>query len=568
MGQYKGVSVSRGIAVGEVMLYRPFLPDLAEGEDHSPFIDKIMVYIEALAMAESECAHIMASAGGESTAILAAHIDILKDPEIYANIRELLENEPVSVSSAVNRIFTRSSNILASVDDELIRERSSDVLDVRNRVLRILAGLREQDLSCLDGVRIIVARDLMPSDAISLDRKNTAAVVTETGGATSHTAIIARDYGIPALAGVENITKILRDGERVIVDAIEGVLYTGAGEDTISVYAGKSAEYARGVEASRAYANKDAITADDVRIDIGVNIQKADDNLDALASIADSVGLFRTEFLFIGNAVPPSEEEQRKAYARVLGAFGDKYVILRTLDIGGDKDYPAFNMPAENNPFLGLRAIRFCLKKQDIFKTQLRAAFRASAAGCLWLMLPMISGMSEIRRAKLIIEGVKRELASEGVIVASDVKIGVMIEIPSIAVIADIVAEEVDFASIGSNDLCQYTLAVDRMNPGVAEYYEPFHPAVLRLMKFAVDEFTKRGKPIGICGEMGGDPHAAALLIGCGIRKLSAGPDALPALKKFICTHSVAKMERCAAVALNLPTAADVKEFLERNIEI
>jgi phosphotransferase system enzyme I (PtsI) len=531
-------------------------------------IDKITVYIEALAMAESECAHIMAAAGGENAAILEAHVDILKDPEINANIRELLENELISVSSAVSRIFTRSSDILASVDDELIRERSSDVLDVRNRVLRILAGLRGQDISRPDDVSVIVARDLMPSDAISLDREKTAAVVTETGGETSHTAIIARGYGIPALAGVENITKILRDGERVIVDAIEGVLITGAGEDTIRAYAGKAAEYARGGENARAYAHEDAVTSDGVRIDIGVNIQKTGDGLDALASIADSVGLFRTEFLFMGKAVPPSEEEQHKAYARVLETFGDKYVILRTIDIGGDKDCPALNLPGEGNPFLGLRAIRFCLKRQDIFKTQLRAAFRASTAGHLWLMLPMISGMGDIRRAKLIIEDVKRELASEGIAIASDVKIGVMIEIPSVAVMADIVAEEVDFASIGSNDLCQYTLAVDRMNPCVAEYYEPFHPAVLRLMKFAIDEFTKRGKPIGICGEMGGDPHAAAVLIGFGIRKLSASPDALPALKKFICTHSVVEMERAAAAVVNLPTCAEVKEFLERHIKI
>jgi phosphotransferase system enzyme I (PtsI) len=252
----------------------------------------------------------------------------------------------------------------------------------------------------------------------------------------------------------------------------------------------------------------------------------------------------------------------------VLEAFGGKYVILRTIDIGGDKDYPAFNLPAEGNPFLGLRAIRLCLKRQDIFKTQLRAAFRASPAGRLWLMLPMVGSMSDIRRARLIIDEVKRELASEGVAVAPDVKIGVMIEVPSIAVIADIVAEEVDFASIGSNDLCQYTLAVDRMNPCVAEYYEPFHPAVLRLMKFAVGEFAKRGKPIGICGELGGDPHAAAVLVGFGIRKLSASPDALPALKKFICTHSVAEMERVAASVVNLPTGAEVKAFIERHIEI
>jgi phosphotransferase system enzyme I (PtsI) len=249
-----------------------------------------------------------------------------------------------------------------------------------------------------------------------------------------------------------------------------------------------------------------------------------------------------------------------------LDAFGGKYVILRTLDIGGDKDYPAFNLPVEGNPFLGLRAIRLCLKKQDIFKTQLRAAFMASTAGCLWLMLPMVSGMNDIRRAKLVMEDVKRELAQEGIPFASDVKIGVMIEVPSVAVIADIVAEEVDFASIGSNDLCQYTLAVDRMNPCVAEYYEPFHPAVLRLMKYAIEAFTKRGKPIGICGEMGGDPRAAAVLVGLGIRKLSASPDALPTLKKFICTHSAAEMERCAAAVLNLQTGGEVKEFLERHI--
>jgi phosphotransferase system enzyme I (PtsI) len=285
MGKYKGTSVSRGIAAGEVMIYRPFAPDLAEREDRSPARGKIAVFIQALAMAESECAHIRASTGGENAAILAAHVDILRDPEIFAKIRELLENEPISVPSAVNRVFTDSSNILASVDDGLIRERASDVLDVRNRVLRVLAGLRGQDISRLDGVRVIVARDLMPSDAISLDRKNTAAVVTETGGETSHTAIIARGYGIPAIAGVENITKILSDGERVIVDAIEGVLHTGADEDAVRVYAEKSAEYARGMEVSVAYARKDAVTTDGVRIDIGVNIQKTGDDLEALAAI-------------------------------------------------------------------------------------------------------------------------------------------------------------------------------------------------------------------------------------------------------------------------------------------
>ena len=570
MAQYKGKGVSRGVAIGEVLVYRPFSPVLDERCDYSPALDKITDFIKALAMAESEYARMLAPTIGQKNddaAILAAHVEILRDPEIYGEIRDLLEKEPTSAALAVARVFDGFAETLSSLDDELIRERSTDVIDVRNRILRILAGLPEQNLSRLDGPRVIVARDLMPSDAVILDRDMTAAIVTEIGGETSHTAIIARGYGIPALVGVENVTEILRDGEEVIVDAIDGVLYTEAAEDAVSIFAEKSAEYRRRVEASRAYIRRDAATTVGVRVEVGVNIQNVSDDLETLADVSDSVGLFRTEFMFMERSVPPTEDEQCEAYKRVLSAFAGKYVILRTIDIGGDKDYPAFNLPREDNPFLGLRAIRLCLAKQDIFRTQLRAAFRASVAGNLWIMLPMVNGMDDIRRAKTIIGEVKRELASEGIPFSSDVKTGIMIEVPSIAIIADIAAAEVDFASIGSNDLCQYTLAVDRMNPGVSEYYEPFRPSLFRLMKFVIDEFTKRGKPIGICGEMGGDPMAAAVLLGLGIRQLSAGPDMLPRLKEFICTHSLAEMEECARPVLDLPTSAEIKEFLERRMK-
>ena len=564
--KYQGNPVSKGIAVGEVFLYRPFSPDATEAlicEDDAS--DEFARYEAAKTSAGAEIEKLIAGLSKnapDKAKIFQAHLDILNDVAVHDDIKKAVRKDHATADWAVYKVYNRYIDMLLKVKDELVRERAADMRDVRNRLLRNMKGLPEVNLADLGRPVIVAAEDLFPSDTASLDQKNVLGIVTEVGGATSHTAIIARGYGLPALLGVKGLMSVLRDGETVIVDAVDGVLTTSPTPEELAESRARAEDHCRKAAETALYIDKEPILADGGRIKVKLNIGGAGPEELAGAKYCDGVGLFRTEFLYMGGQSLPSEEEQYKIYRNVLLEFGDKPVILRTLDIGGDKQCPCLELPCEENPFLGKRALRLCFDLPEVFHTQLRAALRAGAHGNLWIMFPMVAGLDDLRRAKAMLKAAAAELAAEGTVYSPNCKVGIMIEIPSVALLADVVAQEVDFASIGTNDLCQYSLAVDRTNQAVCEYYQMYHPGVLRLIRLTAEAFTAAGKPLSVCGEMGGDPLALPLLIGFGINELSMGLSAVAQSKKIIRALSRAKTEKLAARACSFGTAAEVENYL------
>ena len=568
MAVYHGNPVSAGVALGPVIIHRPFeartglrqFPDAVEA--------RLETYQALRQQAQEELLTIAASLAGEDDnkgAIFQAQATILMDVVMDEEVTDLIGAGTLP-DEAIHMVFTQYADILGQSDDALISERASDIKDVRNRLLRVCAGEPERTLARLPGPSVVVARDLLPSDTATLDRENVLAIVTEVGGQTSHTAIIARSYGIPALLGVARAMELLSDGQEIAVDALSGELVTELDAEQRRTYEEKRREHLEKIAEMKRYLDTQPVLRDGQRIDVHLNIAYASEHELSFAPYADGVGLFRTEFLYMGRAHAPSEEEQQAVYERVLEAFGQRPVILRTMDIGGDKTIDYMDMKREDNPFLGNRALRLCFEQPQLFRTQLRAALRAALKGNLWLMLPMVGSLDDIRRAKSFLTQVKEELRAEGVPFRDDVKLGIMIEIPSIAMIADHVAREVDFASIGTNDLCQYLLAVDRLNPDVAPYYQGYHPGLFRLMGYAIEQFTLQQRPIGVCGELGGDPHAAAVLVGLGMRKLSMSSDKLPAVKKQLQSMTLDQAQQLAKDVLACATAAEVSALFTQSL--
>ncbi len=564
--KYQGNPVSKGIVIGEVFRYRPFSPEVTntlirEGEADSEFAR----YETGKALSGAELERLIARLSGQAldkAKIFQAHLDILNDVAVHGDIKKAVHKDHACADWAVHKVYSHYIDMLLKVKDELVRERATDMLDVRNRLLRNLKGLPEVNLSDIGRPVILVAEDLFPSDTAALDRNNVLGIVTEVGGATSHTAILARGYGLPALLGVKDAMSLLQDGATVIVDAVEGVVVTSPDPEELSDARARAADYRRKVEETALYMDKEPVMADGGRIQVKLNIGGAGREELSGAGYSDGVGLFRTEFVYMSAQTLPSEEEQYKIYRKVLMEFGEKPVILRTLDIGGDKQCACLKLPSEENPFLGKRALRLCFDLPEVFRTQLRAALRAGAHGNLWIMFPMVAGLDDWRRAKSMLDAAAGELASEGINYAKNCKVGIMIEIPSVALMADEVAREVDFASIGTNDLCQYALAVDRANKAVSGYYQVYHPGLLRLIRLTATAFKAAGKPLSVCGEMGGDPLALPLLIGFGINEVSMGLSAVPQSKKIIRALSRAKAEELAAKACSMSTAAEVERYL------
>jgi phosphotransferase system enzyme I (PtsI) len=435
--------------------------------------------------------------------------------------------------------------------------------DVCTRLLRNCAGIREQSLSVLPKPVIVFAHDLFPSDTASLDREKVLAIVTEVGGPTSHTAIIARSYEIPALLGVPEVLTAVSDGDRVIVDAVEGRLITQPEEEQVGIYQKKRAEFAEHAARTKKYIGIDPVTADGEKIEVELNIGSASVTELQGSKYTTGVGLFRTEFLYMGRETLPSEEEQYTIYRKVLTKFGDRPVTLRTLDIGGDKKLESMELPKEDNPFLGNRALRLCLSHRDLFKTQLRAALRAGTVGNLWIMFPMVGSLDDIRNAKQVLKEVRDDLDRENIPYGKNIKIGIMIEIPSIAMMADLAVKEVDFASIGTNDLCQYLTASDRLNPAVSSYYQSYHPAMFRLIRYVAEEFGKAGKPLCVCGELGGDRLAMPVLLGFGIRRISMGLASVAEVKKIISGLTISRAEKLSEQVCRVETAGDAAEYLK-----
>lgn len=565
----KGNPVSRGVALGKVYIYKAFKADVHEsyfeaGKEEE-FFKK---YQDAVKTAEKELDNIvtsMSESSPEKAKIFAAHIEILMDEEVQEGVKEMIFDSHTMPDYAVDEIYTSFAGLLEKAKDPLIAARAADLRDVRNRVLRILKGEKESNLSSLRENVIVVAHDLLPSDTATMDRNRVMGIITEVGGATSHTAIIARSYKIPALLGVADATQIMSNGDNVIMDALAGKVLLDPEKETIKEYQEKLVEYIKEERETSQYLDKIPLVASGERFSVGLNIGGTDP--DENFKYVDFVGLFRTEFLYMGSEHMPTEQEQFEAYKRVLANAMGNPVTLRTLDIGGDKTLRYMVLPKEDNPFLGNRALRLCLDHLDMFKTQLRAALRASAFGPLQIMFPMVGTMDDIRAAKAVVHEVKQDLRSKGIAFDEKIHIGIMIEIPSIGLIADLAAKEVDFASVGTNDLTQYLHAVDRMNPSITKYFQSMSPAMFRILGRIFAEFNKAGKPISVCGELAGDHLGALVMFGLGLRKFSMNAANIGRVKRTLSLFTLEEAENIAKKVQNLDTEAEVLAYVKAEVE-
>lgn len=562
----KGTAVSKGVVIGKAFIYTPFKPEIIERSIEQNQIEKSLQEYEQLkADAEKELLTIiekMTKTDSDKAGIFMAHSEILKDAAMDEEIIELIEKELMAPECAIDVVYEKYIQILASVDDAIMKERADDIKDVKRRLLRIWFQVENLNLTDIDKPSIVFAHDLLPSDTATLNKDMVLAIVTEVGGSTSHSAILARSYGIPAVLGVQNVLSYVSSGEEFIVDALDGVIITEPLEEEKEIYSKKGETYHKKAEAVKKFIDVKPIMKDNTTIKVFLNIGSASDEELQGENYTDGVGLFRSEFLYMEGSTIPDEQTQFEAYKKVVTAFGKREVILRTLDIGGDKTLESMELPKEDNPFLGLRALRLCFEKKELFQTQLRAALRASNFGNLSIMFPMVGSMEDIRQAKEIVKEVKEQLKKEGTPFNEAVKIGIMIEIPSIAVVADLAAKEVDFASIGTNDLCQYLMAVDRLNPQVSKYYQSYHPAMFRMIKTICDAFCKEGKEVSICGEMGGDSVVVPILIGLGVKKLSMNLSSVAAVKKVITSLTMEKAEEIAQTVTKMTTAEEIENYL------
>ena len=566
--KYDVTVVSKGIALGKAYVYKPFVPDVTETiVDDANVEAELAVFDKALASAEVELNNLVdmvMKKDPDKAMIFEAHKAILKDDDICTDIKDSISGMKYSAEWAIMFVYNQNIEILSAVDDPLIKERVADLYDVRNRMLRCAKGLEEVTLASLKEQVVVVADDLFPSDTVVMDKEKVLGIITEKGGVTSHSAIIARGYGIPAVFGAKDPLNTIAMGQSVIVDAIEGAYILDPTAEETAEYTKKKDNFDNYYAETQKYLTKPAVTKDGVHIDIDINIGAPSDEALEPAAYTDGIGLIRSEFLYMDSGDKlPDEETQFQAYKKAIEAFGGKPVTLRTMDIGGDKQLPCLPLPKEDNPFLGKRALRLCLDRIDIFKTQLRAALRASAYGNLWIMFPMVGSIDDIRAGKAVVDEVKAELDSENIEYNKDVKIGIMVEVPSIGLMSDIAAQESDFCSIGSNDLIQYTTATDRINPEVTKYYQSYSPAVLRLIRFIVKNYNAAGKSACICGELGGDTLATAVLVGFGMRKLSMSASNIAGVKKLIANITIEEAEKLADEVCNMPTSDEVEARLK-----
>jgi phosphotransferase system enzyme I (PtsI) len=538
MEQLKGIGVSKGIALGKAFLYviEEINIDIEE-KDNISIEEKKQTLAPAKEQTKKGIELLyqkMVKAKAQKEAdIFKAQMLFVDDPTVHEQINKLL-GDGFSLVAAIKQAFEENAKTMEQMENEYFKQRAKDIYDVSNRLLRHILNKPIPDLSSLPSSSIIVAKDLTPSDTASIDRDNVLGFVTDMGGITSHTAILAEALGIPAIVGLKDITERVKQGDSLIVDGETGKVFINPNENTIDLFKHKK----KALEAEKRELEKvkfnEAITKGGKRIEVAANIGSPKDADVSLRSGAEGVGLFRTEFLFLNRNTPPTEDEQFKAYKEVLEKFNGKPVIIRTLDIGGDKQIPYLNLEHEINPFLGVRAIRLCLTRKDLFKTQLRAILRASNYGKTRIMYPMIAVKEEIVEANNVLKEVKNELEKEKLPFDSNIEVGIMVEIPSAALNAEALADYVDFFSIGTNDLTQYTFAADRTNDNLSYLYQPLNPALLKLIKMTVDASHEKGKWTGVCGELAGDPEAIPILVNLGVDELSMSPQKIPYAKKII----------------------------------
>ena len=562
----QGKSAAPGAAFGRIFIYNekpntPVESFIASGEEQS-HLEKYLT-VKKQAIEELNKIKIsMEKTDPVKASIFDAQKEIADDILINEDITGKILNEKCCADWAIYHVYENVLSVLKKTHDPLIAERTVDFDDVRSLLLKLWYGQKVNYISDINEPVIIAAKEILPSNIAGFDRNKILAIITQTGGLTSHTAVIAKSYGIPAVFGINGLINSVKQNQAAAVDAEKGIVILDPAEDVIIEFKNKCEKLRLDREDAAKYKQSEGRTSCGVKIDIGLNISGINNDELNASSFVDSVGVFRTEFIYMGRSKLPSEEDQFLIYKKVLERFSPRPVILRTLDIGGDKKLSCMDLPAEDNPFLGNRALRFCFSNPAVFKTQLRAALRASVFGNLWLMLPMVTSLDDIRKAKDIITSVCSDLDNEGVQYKKDFKTGIMIEIPGIALIADLAVKEVDFASIGSNDLCQYLCAADRMNIAVESYYQSYHPAMLSLIKNIVTAFNDAGKSISICGELGGDPAAVPLLLGLGLRKISMGAASVAAVKRAVASVTIKKVKEIADKALQMETAAEIKSYI------
>ena len=572
-----GIAMRNGVAIGRVLRYEPDNPELGSvPEVCAGTEDQRERYVRAVEAVGSQLKNLVKQSRDEEQEhgdIFYAQIAMLEDKGLNRDVEEAITGRSLCAEAAIREIYAKYEGMLNENPVPLIRERAADLRDIELRLLRCLSGQTHHGLSRLRGPVVVVARDLLPSDTATMDRANVLAIVTEEGSQTSHAGIIARSYGIPAVLGVKDAMTALNEGETVVVDGREGLVMTDLPAEEMEYYRLLRNRLEAKKKAHSGLRCVEPITKDGKRVRVELNMESLTPEVLDARPCVDGVGLFRTEFLYMNRWELPGEEEQYQVYRRVLEAFPGKPVVLRTLDIGGDKHSDCLQLPHEENPFLGCRALRLCLQREEVFLTQLRAILRAAFYGDLRILLPMVSSVEDIRAARAVMETAVKQLeqrekeTGRPIPHRRRVPLGVMIEIPSIAMSADLAACEADFASIGTNDLCQYMMAADRKNAAVAPYYRTFHPAMLRLIRHVVTVFHRQFKEVAVCGEMAGDPMGALALLGLGVDTLSMGASSLTEVKRMITSIDLADVTARTEELCLHPLAEDIQNGLQKYMD-
>lgn len=567
--RFRGIAASNGIAIARALVLKDTTPEVVERHDVvvDTELDRVQTAIAASKADLNRLYDTTKQKLGESHAqIFKAHMLILDDPEFVDSIKSFITGNQVNAEFALQNVSDQLIGIFESMADDYMRQRAADIRDLSQRVLSHLQGRAGSLVDQLQEPVILVVDDLAPSDTVNLDQRFVKAFITKIGGRTSHSAIMARSLGIPAVVGVGDGKETIVDGTSVIVNGTDGEVIVDPTEEELQTYESLATRHLEYMAELKTLTTEKSTTRDGHTIELAANIGRPNDLQAVLENGAEGIGLFRSEFLFMNRKEMPSEEEQFEAYKTVVEGMSERPAIIRTLDVGGDKEIPYLDLPKEANPFLGYRAIRVCLNQTDLFKVQLRAILRASHFGNTKIMFPMIATVTEVRQAKQILDEVRAELDAARIPYSKTVEVGIMVEIPASAIAADILAKEVDFFSIGTNDLIQYTMACDRMNESISYLYQPHHPAILRLVKMVIDAAHREGKWAGMCGEMAGDAVAVPILIGLGLDEFSMSAGSILPTRKLIRELSYESLQRVAEEALRQESQEAVREFMAKTL--
>lgn len=567
---FKGTNASAGIGIGKAVIVEETELVINKGNVEDTEAEKARFQAavkQAMEQTDALAKDLATRVGEKEAEILNGHILLLSDPMLIGEIENAISGEKVSSEYAVETVCNTYADMFASMGDELMQQRATDMRDIKTRIQKILLGVSSVDIAALPEGSVIVARDLTPSMTAGINPANVTGIVTELGGKTSHSAILARALEIPAVVALEGFLSKVKDGDDLVLDGSDGTVYVNPDEAVKADYAAKREIYIKEKKELEQYIGKPTITKDGVEVELVANIGKPEDVEKVLQYDGEGVGLFRTEFLFMDRASMPTEEEQFDAYKTVAVAMNGKPVIIRTLDIGGDKEIPYMGLSKDENPFLGYRAIRFCLdRKDDVYKPQLRALLRASAFGNIRIMVPMVTCIEEFREAKALVEEVKKELDEKGIAYKKDIQMGIMVETAAASLMADVFAKEVDFFSIGTNDLTQYTMSVDRGNDKVSYLYSPLNPAVLRSIRHVIECGRKEGIMVGMCGEAASDPVMIPLLLAFGLNEFSMSASAILNARKLITGYSTKELQEIADKAMSFATVKEVEDYMKEFI--